>query len=118
VSADDVIATRPDARTLVLRPTHGYLSHFEDTNVRSRRFPFQRGDRVDLADVAITVREITEDGRPAEVAFEFATALEDTSLRLMVWADRAYRPFVPPPVGGTQTIPAQAFAFGELMEDR
>jgi hypothetical protein len=118
VSSDDVIATRPDARTLVLRPAQGYLHHFEDTNVRSRRFPFQAGDRVELADVSITVLEVTDDGRPAEVAFAFAMPLEDVALRLVVWRDRAYQLFVPPPVGSSVTIPAQRFAFGELMEDR
>ena len=116
VSADAVAVSRPDPTTLVLRPAEGYLSYFEDTNVRSRQVPFAVGDRVELPDFTIVIQRVTDDARPAEVAFHFAVPLEDSSLRWQVWRDGAYRPFEPPPVGGTLELPADHFAFGDLME--
>ena len=44
--------------------------------------------------------------------------LEDASLRWRVWRDGAYRPFVPPAVGGAVELPADHFAFGDLLERR
>lgn len=116
VSADAVSVSRPDATTLVLRPAEGYLRYFEDTNVRSRQVPFAAGDRVELPDFTIVIQQVTADHRPAEVAFHFAVPLDDASLRWRVWRDGAYRPFVPPPVGGSAVLPADHFAFGELLE--
>jgi hypothetical protein len=118
VSADPVRVTRPDATTLVLRPAEGYLRYFEDTNVRSRQVPFAAGDRVELPDFTVTIEQITGDGRPAEVAYRFAVPLEDAGLRWRVWHDGAYAPFAPPPIGGTIELPAERFAFGDLLEQR
>jgi hypothetical protein len=118
VSADDVAVERPDLRTLVLRPAYGYLRYFEDTNVRSRLVPFAAGDRVELPGITITVREITPDERPAVVEFQFAVPLEYASLRWLVWQDGRYQPYTPPAVGSHTTLPAQHFAFGDLLEDR
>jgi hypothetical protein len=118
VSADEVAVERPDARTLVLRPAGGYLRYFEDTNVRSRLIRFAVDDRVELPGAAITVRAITDDGRPATVEHRFTVPLEDPSLRWLVWQRGAYRPFAPPPVGGATVLPAERFAFRDLLEDR
>jgi hypothetical protein len=63
------------------------------------------------------VRELTSDGRPAVVEAQFDVALEDASLRWLVWLDGEYRPFVPPAVGQSVTIPAQHYAFGDLLSD-
>ncbi len=117
VTPDAIAVSRPDARTLVLRPSRGYLRFFEDTNVRARRVPFAAGDRVELADFTVVVREITGDARPAEVEFHFAVPLEDPSLRWLIWQAGAYRPFTPPAVGHTVTIAAEPFAFGDLLAE-
>lgn len=117
VTPDEVVVTRPDDATLVLRPAHGYLRFFEDTNVRARSVPFAAGDRIELPDFTIVVREITPDARPAEIELRFAVPLEHPSLRWLVWRDRAYRPFTPPPIGQTLVIPPQAFAFGDLLAE-
>ena len=107
--------SRPDARTLVLRPTDGYLRYFEDTNVRSRDIPFTVGDHVDLDDIAITIRAVTADARPAEVEYRFSVGLDDPSLRWLVWQHGAYRPFRVPAVGASLELPADSFAFGDLL---
>lgn len=117
VSPDDVVVTRPDTHTLVLRPANGYLRFFEDTNVRARRFSFAVGDRVELLDLSIGLRDVTPDARPQEIEVRFAVPLEDPSLRWVVWHDGAYRAFTPPAVGGSMTIPAEPFAFGDLLSD-
>jgi hypothetical protein len=44
--------------------------------------------------------------------------LDDSSLRWLVWRDHAYQSFVPPAIGASVTLPAEPFAFGELMEHR
>ena len=64
--------------------THvGYLRFFEDTNVRARSVPFAAGDHVDVPGLAITVRDVTSDARPATVDVRFDVPLEDPSLRWM-----------------------------------
>ncbi len=118
VAPDEVHVARPDARTIVLRPANGYLQHFEDTNVRARSVPFAAGDRVELPDFSIAVRSITPDARPLEIEVRFAVPLEDPSLRWLVWRDGAYRPFAPPAVGRALTLPAERFAFGDLLADQ
>ncbi|HTL36843.1 MAG TPA: hypothetical protein VL326_27095 [Kofleriaceae bacterium] len=136
VSPDDVDVTRLDEHTLRLTPIdppvatnaslvydafagphRGYLRFFEDTNVRARSVPFATGEHVDVPGLSITVREVTSDGRPAVVEARFDVPLEDSSLRWLVWRDGAYRPFVPPAVGQSVTLPAQHYAFGDLLSD-
>ena len=117
ISPDAVEVERTDSDTLVLRPAHGYLQYFEDRNVRALEIPFAAGDRVSLLDFTITVLRVTDDLRPAEVEYRFAVPLEDASLRWLVWQHGGYRPFVPPAVGARTLLPADAFAFGDLMAD-
>jgi hypothetical protein len=115
VSSDDVTVRREDARTLVLVPSGGYLRSFEDTNVRARGIPFAPGDQVRLSGFEITVRRVTPDGRPQEVAYRFDRSLEDPSLRWLTWQDGAYRPFAPPRSGEAVSLSAQHFAWADLL---
>ena len=115
VSSDDVTVRREDARTLVLVPSGGYLRSFEDTNVRARGIPFAPGDQVRLPGFEITVRRVTPDGRPQEVAYRFDRSLEDPSLRWLTWQDGAYRPFAPPRSGEAVSLSAQHFAWADLL---
>jgi hypothetical protein len=115
VSPDSVEARRADAQTLVLRPEQGYLPNFEDTNVRSRRIPFAVNDTIDLDGLSITVRAVTPDGRPQEIGARFAAPLESRELRWLVFEDGAYRAFRPPADGETFHLPAQRFAWGDLL---
>ena len=96
---------RVDARTLLLRPDTGYLSHPFDGLFRSVRTPFLAGSQVDLSDVNIQVTRLTPDGRPAEIAARFRTPLEDRSLRWVQWKDDRYQPWKPPAVGATTDLP-------------
>ena len=115
VSPDGVEVRRDDARTLSLRPDRGYLASFEDTNVRSRRIPFAANDVVDLDGLSITVRALTADARPQAIAARFGAPLESRELRWLVFEDGAYRAFRPPADGEVFHLPAQRFAWSDLL---
>jgi hypothetical protein len=118
---------RSDERTLVIRPEGGFLAvpgsrrpgaeaeppAFDvrymlplfDQLFRGDR-PMRVGQRIELTGAIVEVTVVTDDGRPAEAAFRFATALEDPSLRWLRWKNGVYAPFVLPAVGETLTLPA------------
>lgn len=98
--------SRPDERTLVVRPDWGYLSSPLDTLARGLGHPMHLGQRVELTGLTIEVTALTDDGRPAEATCRFAVPLEDPSLRWLRWKDGAFIPFVPPGVGETVRLPA------------
>ena len=115
VSPGGVDVRREGANTLVLRPESGYLASFEDTNVRSRRIPFAPNDAVDLDGLSITVRAVTADARPQEIAARFDVPLESRALRWLVFEDGVYRAFRPPTESEAFHLPAQRFAWGDLL---
>lgn len=96
---------RPDAKTLVIRPTHGFYVHVLDALFRNKQNPFSVGDRVELTGMTVEIREITNDGRATEAAFIFSVALEDPSLRWLQHKDGAFVPFTPPAIGQRVVLP-------------
>jgi hypothetical protein len=103
----DVHVSRPEARTLRLRPEKGFLDNGFLRMVRGLSRPFHVGDEVVLSDMRVRVREVTPDGRPAEADFTFAVPLEDPSL---VWmrlrTGGTLVPWSPLAVGGSQVLPS------------
>jgi hypothetical protein len=103
----DVHVSRPEARTLRLRPEKGFLDNGFLRMVRGPSRPFHVGDEVVLSDMRVRVREVTPDGRPAEADFTFAVPLEDPSL---VWmrlrTGGTLVPWSPLAVGGSQVLPS------------
>jgi hypothetical protein len=103
----DLEVSRPDATTLRVRPGHGFLDWDFARIVRGSSRPFRAGDEVVLSDMRARVRQVTADGRPAEVDFAFAVPLEDASL---LWrrqrGDGALVAWSPPAVGETRSLPA------------
>lgn len=97
---------RPDDRTLVLRPEGGFLASPFDNVFRGSQYPMHAGERVALTTMTVEVTKLTQDGRPAEVAFHFSVPLEDPSLKWLQWMDDGYVRFEPPAVGTTITLPA------------
>ena len=97
---------RPDERTLVIRPAGGFLADLFGRLLRNPRHPMSLGEQVRLTGMTVTVTELTADGGPAEARFQFAVPLEDPSLLWVQWTEGAFRPFAPPPVGQTVTLPA------------
>ncbi len=104
-----VHVSRPDATTLRLRPEKGFLDHEWLRMVRGLSRPFRPGDEVVLSDVRVRVRDVTADGRPAEVDIAFGVPLEDPSL---LWtrlrAGGALVPWSPPAVGESEVLPSVA----------
>ncbi len=97
---------RPDANTLVVRPSYGYYAHTMDTLFRDKNAKFSIGDRVELTAMTVEITEITADGRPAQAAFIFSVPLEDPSLKWLQYIDQSFVPFTPPEIGTSATLPA------------
>ena len=97
---------RPDSQTLSVRPEGGFLVSPLDWLFWSPAHPFAPGEVVEMTGLTATVKEVTEDGRPAEVAFRFSVPLEDPSLSWLQWGRGVYIPFTPPPVGEIVHLPA------------
>lgn len=96
--------SRPDTRTLVLKPERGFLSGPFDELFRSPQRRWGPGATITLTGLTIAVGEPLPDGRPASAEFRFAVPLEDASLRWCRWERGAYISFTPPPVGGSVTL--------------
>ncbi len=102
-----VVVTRRDTQTLVIRPNRGFLKSPWDQLGRGVNHSMTLGERVELTGMTAEVTALTDDRRPAEVAFHFDVPLEDSSLLWLCWTGRTYEPFVPPVVGATVTLPRQ-----------
>lgn len=87
--------TRLDERTLVMRPEGGFSwSLFRDDD-----HPFALGETVELTGMSVEVTNLTDEGRPSEVAYEFLVPLEDRSLVWLELRGREFVPFTLPAVG-------------------
>jgi len=110
--------SRPDARTLRIRPQHGFMDVGYLRMVRGPSRPFRAGDEVVLSDLRVRVREVTGDGRPAEADFTFGVELEDPSL---LWtrlkAGGELIPWRPPAVGESEVLPSVAPESGRVSEE-
>ncbi len=82
-----------------------------DRTFRDDDHPLKLGERIELTGLTIEITALTEDGRPAEAAFRFATTLEDPSFRWVQWKDGVYVPFAVPAVAQTIALPPAAIPF-------
>ncbi len=96
---------RPDAKTLVVRPSYGFYTYVLDSLFRNEEHPFSVGDRVELTGMTVEIRKMTSFGNVAEAAFIFSVALEDPSLRWLQYKDNAFVPFTPPEIGQKVILP-------------
>jgi hypothetical protein len=96
---------RPDAKTLVIRPSYGFYTYVLDSIFRDEDNPFAVGDRVELTGMTVEILQMTSYGNVAEAAFIFSTALEDPSLRWLQHKDGAFIPFTPPAIGQKVVLP-------------
>ena len=101
---EDNEVTRVNARTLLIRPTHGFLAQDGDRLLRSLERPFRAGERVRRDDFEVTLMELTPDGRPAACQFVFDVDLDDAQLRWFAWVDGEIEPFAVPRVGETVVV--------------
>ena len=114
---------RPDGRTLRFRPEHGFLApnglpHPGQSDAqppadplyiitqfdhlyRDAAQPFRLGEHLPLNDLNATVTALTNDGRPAEVTFQFPHALEHPRYHWVQWQSAKLVPFNLPAIGKT-----------------
>jgi hypothetical protein len=97
---------REDARTLRVRPQHGFVASESEQLLRDPvRHAFAPGDVIQLDGLRIEVTDALPDGRPAEVRARFDRSLDDPSLCWAAWDRTAFKPFVPPAVGQRIELP-------------
>jgi hypothetical protein len=102
VGDQNLMITRVDERTLLVRPERGFLS--DQFSRLFRGDPFEVGTRVRWVHAWIEVVELTNDLRPAVVRFTFDEPLESTRYRWMYFHGRALQPFALPVVGANVTV--------------
>jgi hypothetical protein len=88
-----------DAHTIIVRPQEGLFSQPWDRVFREDSLPFSPGDSVALNGMTVQITKTTANGRPTEMHYNFASALDDPLLRWVIWSDRGFVPFIPPTAG-------------------
>lgn len=101
--------SRPDERTLQVDSEPGFPAGVADPVYRGPTAPLRPGDSIDLPGMRVEVGEVGGDGRVRSAVFRFSRPLEN--LVLLHWRDGVYRPFQPPRVGGTVTLPPARLPF-------
>jgi hypothetical protein len=94
---------RPSERSLVIRADDGYISGF-DSVFRGIDHPLTKGEIVNLNGLHITVQEVTSDGRPAVVMFEFSDPLQDHEYQWLIWKSNRLVEWQVPEIGGNVDI--------------
>jgi hypothetical protein len=105
----ELTVTRPSERVLRVRPTLGFFATAADRLYRSEQNPLVQGQRIELADMTVTVGPLAPNGNPAEVDFEFRESLESTRYLWLRWDGASCVPSQPPRVGETVVFPAGDF---------
>jgi len=98
--------SRPDARSLVIRPHGGFLAAQGDRLFRGIQRPFAQGQRIHTKAFDVVVLKVTADGRPAEVRFLFKVPLEHKSLEWVYLNQGEVLSWTPPKVGETRSMKA------------
>ncbi len=106
---------RTDERTIEVEPKAGYLDFFLDRLFRNEKNPLKLGEEVRVARMTATVVSLTEDGRPARVAFRFDVPLEDASLRWLRFHKGDFVPWAPPAVGEEAVLSPEWLDFGDIF---
>jgi hypothetical protein len=66
--------------------------------------PISANQQFAVSRMTALVTQVGENG-PEEVIYSFPVPLEDPSLKWLQWKDRSYKPFIPPAVGQSVTLP-------------
>lgn len=103
---DDVSVVREDARTLRIRPAHGFFHATADRLVYTPDYRLPVGSRVRAADFEVEVLEATEDGRPLAARFRFDEPLDSPRYRFVCFRRGRLEAWNPPATGERATLPA------------
>jgi hypothetical protein len=105
----ELTVTRISDRALRVRPARGFFLHWTDRLYRSERNPLHTGDRIELADMTVTVGAMTPNGTPADADFEFRDTLESPRYLWLRWDGESCTPCPPPAIGQSVVFPASDF---------
>jgi hypothetical protein len=97
--------TTSDDHTLTLELSEGFIQEPLSRVFRSPSLPMKQGEEVQLSDLTVRVLSQSEHGTPQRVSFTFRKPLNDPSHLWVIWKDRGFVAFTPPPVGQTITLP-------------
>jgi hypothetical protein len=101
----DIRITRISDRSIRVLPSKGFLSNWSDRVFRAARFPMNRGDKVALSDMTVTITEVRLDGRPSAAEFTFREPLESNKYIWMRWDQYRCKTFAFPRIGETVILP-------------
>jgi hypothetical protein len=90
---------REDERTVVLHRDEGFTSRQAEQLFRDPEIVWHPGERFELPDMIVEIRDLTDRGFPSDVAFRFAVPLEDASLRWFELRDSKLVSFNLPKIG-------------------
>lgn len=96
---------------LEIRPEGGFLQDTGSRLVRDPRDPLPLHTPIDLPDFRAIVLELTADGRPARVRFEFPHPLTDASYRWLRWRGHRLEDVTLPGPGHPMDIPSERLRF-------
>ena len=107
---EQVTVERTADRTIILTYAGGAMHEPAVTKqaldlYRSSKRPMRVGQKVQLEGLVIEVLELTADGRPLRVRFDFEAPLDADRYRFYHWVDNQFRPLELPAVGETKTLP-------------
>jgi hypothetical protein len=100
---------RVSDRVLRVRPARGFFLHWTDRLYRSEHNPLRTGDRIELADMTVTIGALTSSGTPSEADFEFHDPLEAPRYLWLRWDGESCTPCPPPRIGQTVVFPPSDF---------
>ncbi len=100
---------RRDATSVLVRDEAGWIANPAAGLMRSPEMPFAVGETFERGNAergrcTVVVEEVTDDGRPKVVSFDFHVPLEDPSLRWLVWTAEGLVPFEVPKPGETAHV--------------
>jgi hypothetical protein len=104
----ELTITRLSERVLRVQPARGFFSHWTDWLYRSQRNPLRNGQRIELAELTVTIGPLTPGGTPGYADFEFRDALE--AHLWLQWNGDTCVLTAPPRAGETVVFPARDFA--------
>ena len=105
---EPLVVERTGERTFLAKVEQGwFVSPETERFTRTSQLPFTAGERVDLELVTATVEEVTDDGRPLRVRFDFKKDL--SKFAWMKWAEQGPVRCELPPIGTTMRLQTRLF---------
>lgn len=125
---NDISITRENLQTIIMEPKGGFLltanvKYPEDKSqipllhsahsinainghFRGSDMEFEAGEKISLPEVEIEILEVTDNGQPKTVKFEFIESLENNRFKWLFWnwESMAYEEFTLPGIGKKVTV--------------